>query len=101
MEPSQSIIQLFTGGERTVGELAAPFDMSSSAAAKHHKKRGEWLASGPLAPKVGGKVELRFKHSDLSPNKTTPEHYKRMDITGHRAKETITEIDAPHHLAFT
>lgn len=66
------------------------------------KKRGEWLASGPMDPRVGGKVELRFKHSDLSPNKAPPpERYKQMDITGHRAEETITEIDPPHHLAFT
>jgi uncharacterized protein YndB with AHSA1/START domain len=66
------------------------------------KKRGEWLASGLMEPRVGGKVELRFKHSDLSPNKAPPpERFKEMDRTGHRAEETITEIDPPHHLAFT
>jgi len=66
------------------------------------KKRGEWLASGPMDLRIGGKVELRFKHSDLSPNKAAPpEKFKAMDATGHRAEEKITELDAPHHLAFT
>jgi uncharacterized protein YndB with AHSA1/START domain len=66
------------------------------------QKRGEWLASGPMDLRVGGKVELRFKHSDLSPNKAQPpERFKEMDVTGHRSEETITEIEAPHHLAFT
>ena len=66
------------------------------------QKRGEWLASGPMDLRVGGKVELHFKHSDLSPNKAPPpERYAEMDRTGHRAEETITEIDPPRHLAFT
>ena len=66
------------------------------------KKRGEWFASGPMDLRVGGKVELRFKHSDLSPNKAPPpERYKEMDKTGHTATLEITEIDPPRHLAFT
>lgn len=65
-------------------------------------KRGEWLASGPMEPRVGGKVVLRFKHSDLSSNKAPPpEKYARMDVEGHRAEETITQFDPPHRLAFT
>ena len=36
------------------------------------QKRGEWLASGPMDLRVGGRVSLRFKHSDLSPNKAPP-----------------------------
>jgi uncharacterized protein YndB with AHSA1/START domain len=66
------------------------------------KKRGEWFASGPMDLRVGGKVELHFKHSDLSPNKAPPpERYKEMDKTGHNATLEITEIDPPRHLAFT
>jgi uncharacterized protein YndB with AHSA1/START domain len=66
------------------------------------RKRGEWLASGPMDLRVGGKAELRFKHSDLSPNKAAPpERFRQMDLTGHRSEETITEIEAPRHLAFT
>lgn len=66
------------------------------------KKRGEWLASGPMDMRVGGKVALRFKHSELSPNPAPPpEQYKKMDTEGHHAEETITEIDPPRRLAFT
>jgi len=48
------------------------------------KKRGEWFASGPMEPWVGGKVTLRFKHSDLSPHKAPPpDRFKEMDAKGH------------------
>lgn len=66
------------------------------------RKRGEWLASGPMDLRVGGKVALRFKHAELSPNQAPPpEPYKKMDAEGHQAEETVTEIDPPRRLAFT
>jgi uncharacterized protein YndB with AHSA1/START domain len=66
------------------------------------KKRGEWLASGPMEPRVGGKVSLRFKHSELSPLQAPPpERFAKMDAEGHHAEETITEYDPPRRLAFT
>ena len=65
-------------------------------------KRGEWLASGPMELRVGGKVSLRFKHSELSPNQApAPEKYRKMDEEGHSAEETVTEFDPPRRLAFT
>jgi uncharacterized protein YndB with AHSA1/START domain len=65
-------------------------------------KRGEWLASGPLEPRVGGKVSLRFKHSELSPLKAPPpERFKEMDEKGHHAEETVTVFEPPRRLAFT
>lgn len=36
------------------------------------EKRGLWLASGPLEQRVGGKVELVFRNSDLSPVRESP-----------------------------
>lgn len=66
------------------------------------KKRGEWLASGPMDLRVGGKVRLRFKHSELSPHKAEPpERWREMDAKGHDSTGEITEIDPPRHLAFT
>ena len=66
------------------------------------KKRGEWFASGPMEPRVGGKATLRFKHSDLSPHKAPPpERFKEMDAKGHEWSGTITEYDPPRRLAFT
>jgi uncharacterized protein YndB with AHSA1/START domain len=66
------------------------------------KKRGEWFASGPMEPWVGGKATLRFKHSDLSPLKAPPpEKFREMDAKGHEWSCTITEWDPPRRLAFT
>jgi len=66
------------------------------------RKRGEWLAGGPMEPRVGGKVSLRFKHSELSPNQAPPpDKYAEMDAKGHHAEETITAFDPPRRLAFT
>jgi len=65
-------------------------------------KRGEWLASGRIEPKVGGKIALHFKHAELSPNQAPPpEKYAKMDVEGHHAEETVTEFDPPRRLAFT
>ena len=33
------------------------------------KKRGKWFASGPMDLRVGGEVEFRFHHADLSAQK--------------------------------
>ena len=79
------------------GPIEAVWDFLADSA-----KRGQWLAAGPLEPRVGGKVKLRFKHSDLSPHKAPPpEKYRDMDAKGHDSDETITELDPPRRLAFT
>jgi uncharacterized protein YndB with AHSA1/START domain len=66
------------------------------------RKRGEWLAGGPMELRVGGRVSLRFKHSELSPNQAPPpEKYRQVDEEGHRAEETVTVFEPPHRLAFT
>ena len=65
------------------------------------KKRGEWFASGALEPRVGGKLKLRFKHSDLSPHKAPPpEKFREMDAKGHEWSCTVTEYEPPRRLAF-
>ena len=39
-------------------------------------KRARWLAGGDMELEVGGRVELRFKHADLSPLEApTPERF--------------------------
>lgn len=44
------------------------------------EKRGTWLAGGAMEQRAGGKVELRFRHADLSPVKEeTPARYKSME----------------------
>ena len=44
------------------------------------EKRGKWLASGDVQPWVGGRVELHFRHADLSPHQEeTPEKYRHCE----------------------
>ncbi len=65
-------------------------------------KRGQWLASGPMEPKEGGTVELRFKHRDLSPHKVAPpERYKEMDEKGHVSHERVLRIEPPKLLVIS
>jgi uncharacterized protein YndB with AHSA1/START domain len=65
------------------------------------EKRGKWFASGPMELRPGGRVELLFKHSDLSPRKEpTPERYKQYDggVTSHGR---VLRCEPPRLLAFS
>jgi uncharacterized protein YndB with AHSA1/START domain len=64
-------------------------------------KRAKWLASGPMETHVGGRVELRFRHADLSPQaETIPDKYKQcengIDLTGR-----VTRCEPPRLLSYT
>lgn len=64
-------------------------------------KRGRWLASGPMDLRAGGKVELHFRHADLTPhNETPPEKYRHFEhgVTLHGR---ITRCEPPRLLSFT
>jgi uncharacterized protein YndB with AHSA1/START domain len=65
------------------------------------QKRGQWLASGEMDLRVGGKVHLHFHHASLSPHKEQiPERYKAME-NGHDSTGRIAECDPPNRLVFT
>jgi len=64
-------------------------------------KRGKWLAPGEMELKVGGRVELKFQHADLSPHvESPPEKYKDLE-NGDTVHGRITQLDPPHLLSFT
>ena len=66
------------------------------------KKRGEWLAPGPMELRVGGKATLRFQHADLSPHKApAPEKYRALGEKVHESTHEITQCEPPRLLAFT
>ncbi len=63
------------------------------------EKRRTWLASGEMELRVGGRVELKFNHANLSASvEPTPERYK------HEIGETfigrITRCEPPRLLSF-
>lgn len=65
------------------------------------QKRGKWLAPGDMDLRVGGRVELSFRHADLSPQlEPTPERYKDLE-GGHTMYGRITRLDPPRLLSFT
>jgi len=43
------------------------------------EKRAKWLAGGPMQLFVGGRAELRFRHADLSAEKTPPGKFRKME----------------------
>ena len=64
--------------------------------------RGTWLASGPMELQVGGKVELNFYNSKLTPNHVEEIPEKFMPYA-HEVRQwgTITKCDPPKLIAFT
>jgi uncharacterized protein YndB with AHSA1/START domain len=65
------------------------------------EKRGKWLASGPMELRVGGEVELRFRHAELSPQReSTPDRYKHYE-NGVTTHGRITRCDPPRLLSYT
>jgi uncharacterized protein YndB with AHSA1/START domain len=60
--------------------------------------RAKWLASGPMELFAGGKVELSFRHADLSPVKEErPKPFKEEEHLSGR----VTRCDPPRLLAMT
>mgnify|MGYP002620225440 FL=1 len=65
------------------------------------EKRARWLAGGEMELRVGGRVELRFRHADLSPIAApTPERFAE-SAEGSSVPGTVTACDPPRRLAFT
>jgi uncharacterized protein YndB with AHSA1/START domain len=64
------------------------------------EKRGTWLASGDLEPRVGGRVELHFNNSELSPREEPPEN-DRDDACGQSNPGRVTAWEPPRRLAYT
>jgi uncharacterized protein YndB with AHSA1/START domain len=65
------------------------------------EKRAKWLAAGEMDLRVGGRIELIFRHSDLSPKaEQIPEKYKQYQY-GTAFGGQITAIDPPRLLRHT
>lgn len=65
------------------------------------EKRGTWLAIGEMDLRVGGRVELIFRHADLSRSpEPTPERFRRYE-SGHSMNGRITRLDPPRLLSYT
>jgi uncharacterized protein YndB with AHSA1/START domain len=64
-------------------------------------KRGRWLASGAVEPRVGGRVDLHFRHADLSPTaEAVPDKYKQYE-NGASFVGRVTRFEPPRLLSHT
>ena len=65
------------------------------------EKRGRWLATGVMEQRVGNKMELHFRHADLSPTvEETPERYRHME-GGATVTAEIIRCEPPRLLVMT
>ena len=64
------------------------------------EKRGTWLASGEIEPRVGGTAELLFKHSEIT-SEPPPERYREMNDNGWPSRGTVTRYEPMRVLAMT
>jgi uncharacterized protein YndB with AHSA1/START domain len=64
-------------------------------------KRGRWFAGGPMEPRKGGKITLRFRHKDLAPQETPPAGYEKYHDPGASMEGVVTRFEPPHVLAYT
>lgn len=65
------------------------------------EKRGRWLASGPMELRVGGRVELHFRHADLTPHVEQPPEKYRNCADGVTTYGRVTRCDPPRLLSHT
>ena len=65
------------------------------------EKRARWLAGGPMEPRVGGKVQLTFRHKDLAPGETPPPGMEQHHEPGSTMACVVTRWEPPHVLAYT
>lgn len=63
------------------------------------EKRRQWLAAGEMEPFAGGRVELRFRHHELS-HEQTPDRYRHV-AGGEPTYGEIIACDPPRLLAFS
>jgi uncharacterized protein YndB with AHSA1/START domain len=64
------------------------------------EKRAQWLADGPMDLRVGGKVELTFRNSELAPQwEPVPDRYKQYE--NHTTYGRVTRCEPPRLLSYT
>lgn len=63
-------------------------------------KRGQWFAAGQMELRVGGRTELEFHNSQLSPHfEPTPERYQQYEGASFAGR--ITRLDPPRLLSYS
>jgi uncharacterized protein YndB with AHSA1/START domain len=64
-------------------------------------KRGKWLATGEMELFEGGKVDLHYLHSQLSPIAGSPPGKYKHLASGHHFTGNVLKVNPPYFLSFT
>lgn len=64
-------------------------------------KRARWLAGGTFEPRAGGNITFVMHHSELAPDETPPEQYKKVHHEGASFPGTVLRCEPPHLLVHT
>lgn len=65
------------------------------------EKRGTWFASGPMEPRIGGRMDITFDNSNLGPHPAPPpERFKQYGGI-FESRHIVTGYEPPHRLCFT
>jgi uncharacterized protein YndB with AHSA1/START domain len=65
------------------------------------EKRSTWFTSGSIELRAGGKVELLFRHSRITPDEQPPEKYRQVHEPGVPMTGLVTRCEPPRLLGFT
>jgi uncharacterized protein YndB with AHSA1/START domain len=65
------------------------------------EKRARWFAGGPMEPRAGGKLELFFRHANITPNETPPDDHKQFHDPGEKMAGTVLRWEPPRVLSYT
>ncbi len=60
------------------------------------EKRRKWFGAGPMHLRVGGRVGLQFRFSELTTERTPPNHDDSCEVPGR-----VTQCDPPRLLSYT
>ncbi|HWA84853.1 MAG TPA: SRPBCC family protein [Opitutus sp.] len=64
-------------------------------------KRARWFAGGSIEPRVGGKVDLFFRHKHIAPDETPPEDHKEYHDPGAAMEGRVLRWEPPRVLSYT
>ena len=65
------------------------------------EKRARWFGGGPMEQRAGGKYEIEFRHKNIAPHETPPDHHKEHHDPGVKMGGTVLRCERPRLLEIT
>jgi uncharacterized protein YndB with AHSA1/START domain len=95
------VVHTASGEARVVRLLPGPIERVWSYLMEGEKRK-TWFTDGTIEPRVGGRVNLLFRHANIAPaGESPPEKYKQVHDPGVPMTGEVTQYDAPRLLGIT